>query len=825
MRKIHLICNAHLDPVWQWEWEEGAATALSTFRIAAQLCEEYDGFVFNHNEAILYKWIEEYERELFKKIQKLVFEGKWHIMGGWYLQPDCNMLSGESFVRQILMGKKYFKEKFNAEPTTAVNFDSFGHTRGLVQVLRKSGYDSYIFTRPNRGRNYIPDGDFIWVGYDGSEVIAHREEGYNTLLGNADKKILGWMKNNEDAQIGLIAWGVGNHGGGPSRLDLDNINKLVKEIKEFEILHSTPEQYFKELKQSGKILPRYEHDLNPSNPGCYTSQILIKQKYRQLENELYMVEKMLSHARIHGYLEYPKEELDEALNSLLMSQFHDIICGTSIQPVEETSLRLLNYGLEILSRLKARAFFALAAGQKKEKENEIPILVYNPHPYKVKGIFECEFMLPDQNYNEEFTMPIVYQNGNIIPSQPEKEFSNLNLDWRKRVIFEAELEPFRMNRFDCKLIVLPRKPEPKLIEKNGEIKFRTKELEVVINCNTGLIDRYCVNGKDFLKENSFAQLIINDSDDPWGMKVDRFRDVIGHFRLMDEKEGTEYSGVKEGRLKSVRVIEDGEVRSVVEAVFRYGYSFICQTYKLPKRGTEIEVHIRVNWNEKSKMLKLSIPTTIDDGKYLGQVAFGIEELPNNGEEAVSQRWTMVVSNSPSYAFSCINDGIYGSDFKDGEIRLSLLRSPGYCAHPIKDRPIMVQDRFLPRIDNGERVYRFWFNGGETENRLKVIDRESLVHNEKPYALSFFPSGSGKLYNSPIILDNESSILMTAFKKAGMSEDYILRLYEPTGKGGTTVIHMPSFGITQTITFKKFEVKTFKLDMTARKLIEVSITEE
>ena len=122
-KTIHLLCNAHIDPVWLWEWEEGAAEAISTFRTAADLCEEFDGFIFNHNEVTLYQWVEEYEPALFERIQQLVRQGKWHIMGGWYLQPDCNMPSGESFVRQILIGKRYFKEKFGVDVTTAINLD------------------------------------------------------------------------------------------------------------------------------------------------------------------------------------------------------------------------------------------------------------------------------------------------------------------------------------------------------------------------------------------------------------------------------------------------------------------------------------------------------------------------------------------------------------------------------------------------------------------------------------------------------------------------------------------------------------------------------
>ena len=156
MKNVYLLCNAHIDSIWLWKWQEGAAEAISTFRTAANFCEEVDGFVFNHNEALLYEWIEEYEPELFGRIQKLVADGKWHIMGGWYLQPDCTLLSGESFIRQIEYGRRYFKEKFDKTPTTAINFDPFGHTRGLVQILKRNGFDSYLFMRPgmNRG-NFV----------------------------------------------------------------------------------------------------------------------------------------------------------------------------------------------------------------------------------------------------------------------------------------------------------------------------------------------------------------------------------------------------------------------------------------------------------------------------------------------------------------------------------------------------------------------------------------------------------------------------------------------------------------------------------------------
>jgi alpha-mannosidase len=345
---------------------------------------------------------------LFKRIQDLAAKGKWHIMGGWYLQPDCNMPSGESFVRQILMGKAYFREKFGVEPRTAINFDPFGHNRGLVQILRKSGYDSYLFCRPAQNDCPLPSDDFTWVGFDGSEITGHRVSSfYNSPLGGARKKVEAWIEANPDKPVGLVLWGVGNHGGGPSHADLENLTELIAAGGPFAIKHSIPEDYFCEARASGMPLPRHETDINPWGPGCYTSQVRIKQKHRLLENTLYKLEKMAANAALQGYLDYPQEEIREALRDLLVAEFHDILPGSSIQPVEEAGLRLMDHALETLSRLRARTFFALASGQPKAKTGEIPVLVYNPHPFPVRTVVECEFQLPDFQWGEQFTVPIV----------------------------------------------------------------------------------------------------------------------------------------------------------------------------------------------------------------------------------------------------------------------------------------------------------------------------------------------------------------------------------------------------------------------------------
>ena len=810
-KTIHLVCNAHLDPVWLWDWEEGAGEALSTFRTAVSLCEEFPGYVFNHNEAVLYRWVEEYDPALFQKIRRLVREKRWHILGGWFIQPDCNMPSGESFVRQILAGRKYFAEKFGVDVRTASNLDPFGHSRGLVQILAKSGYDSYIFCRPGRCDGRLPADEFVWVGFDGSEVMASLVSAhYNSPGGGARKKVLDWMAAHPDRESSLLLWGVGNHGGGAYRTDLEDLERLVGERPDFEIRHSHPEAYFENLAKQKASLPRHARDMNPWAVGCYTSMARVKQKHRLLENDLFLAEKMASAASYQGLIRYPQEELGEAQIDLAFSQFHDILPGSAIPQAEESSLRRMDHGVEILSRVKARAFFALAGSEPPPAEGEISLFAYNPHPFKVRGIVSFEFQPYETNVAGGYQFPQVYSKGRPLPSQPEKEASNLNVEWRKKVVFAADLEPGRINRFICRPEKRMEKPAPQLREEGGKMSFRTEELEVLINTETGLVDRYRAGGRDFLAERSFMPLVIHDSADPWGMTVRRFREVAGRFDLASPEEGSRVSGITAGTAGSVRVVEDGTVRTVIESVLTYGRSVIFLRYMLPRRGTEIELEARVHWAEKDKMLKLSVPTLFPRARYIGQTAYGAADLPSDGDEAVAQKWVAAVSDKDEATLTIVNDCIYGSDFSDGEVRLSLLRSAAYSADPVPAGPMVAQDRYVPRIDQGERIFRFWINGGDRESRLTAVDREATAKNEKPFCLAFFPAGKGKK-PKPFIRLSDEAIEVAALKKAEKGENLIIRLFEPTGEKRTAVLSLPWAKARKKISLSGFEIRTLSFN--------------
>jgi alpha-mannosidase len=557
--------------------------------------------------------------------------------------------------------------------------------------------------------------------------------------------------------------------------------------------------------------------------GCYTSQARVKRRHRRLENELFSAEKMITAAFAQGLMDYPEEDLRQAAEDLAFVEFHDLLPGSSIPAGEEGALRTMDHGLEILSRLKARAFFALAAGERRARGGEIPILAFNPHPVPVRALLECEFEPREPNLAGGFWNARISRGGKRLRSQVEKEASTLSVEWRKKVVFEADLAPSSISRFDCRLETLGAKPRAEVRPARGLITVKNGRLEASIDTRTGLLDRTRVGGRDVLGKGALALLVVKDDADSWGMKVRSFPGREGTFRPASPREAARISGLGGGTLPPVRVVEDGEVRTVVESVLVYGKSAAVLRTKLPKRGTEIEVELLVDWAEKDRMLKLSLPSLLREPEFVGQVAFGRGRLPAGGDEAVSQKWQALVSKRDGLALRVVDDGVYGSDFKDGELRISLLRSPAYAADTAPGELRGPRDRFLPRQDQGERTFRFWIDAGSAAGLMGRVDREALARNEAPAVLPCFPPGKGRKVK-PGLLVTGPAVLATAFKKAEDGKDLVVRLFEPTGKRRNVTVAVPAAGARKTFEIGPFEIKTFRLNPRTRRWTEADLLE-
>lgn len=709
-------------------------------------------------------------------------------------------------VRQIATGRSYFLEKFGHAPATAINFDAFGHSRGLVQILKRAGYDSYIVGRPDPSLFHPPARDFNWVGYDGSVIATHLSyELYNSFLGRAVDKIQRFRGENPDSDNLLVLWGIGNHGGGPSRIDLERIGELKKELaaQGVALRHATPEEYFAALPV--QTLPRFEESLNPMMVGCYTSQTRVKQKHRELENMLFSTEKMVCAMEWQTGRTGDWARIREAEQALLFSQFHDILPGSMVKRAEEASLRNLSYGLELLNRERMKAFMAFAAGTPVDKQaGDIPVLVFNAHPYPVRRVVTCEFQLQDQNRSGTHTDFEVYHNGTRIPAQLEKEDSTIPIDWRKKILFEAELAPFEITTVLCRPVIRPCKPViPQ--QQGDEIFLRGGSTEARISKKSGLITELTESGHGILTGDTARLLVIQGSEDPWGMTVSAYRNVVGEFTLVSPDRAGEISGLRHP-LPPVRVIEQGEVRTVVEAIFEYAHSAAIVHYGMEHTSGKLEIDITLRWMEPDKMVKLSLQAGFAPARCFAQDLFGHKETKPDGTETVGQQWMLLAGEEK--ALAVVNTGLYAHDFADNALRVTLLHSPAYCAHPVDDRVVLPQDRYLPRIDIGERSFKLVLLAGDWEMLRQTVDARAQEENELPFALSFFPSGKKTQTGSGLRLSNPSVSLSAATRKG---DGYLLRLFNPTFREQTTCLSIPALGVAEKLCLAPVELRTLLLE--------------
>lgn len=819
MKKIlHLVCNSHIDPVWQWDWDEGAAAALATFYAACNLLDKYD-FVFCHNEVLVYQYIEKHDPELFKRIQALVKEGKWKIMGGWYCQPDCLVPSGESFIRQCALGREYFAEKFNSRPTTALNFDSFGHSRGLPQILKKCGFDSYIFCRPldfyaapGMNENVIPHGPFIWESYDGSRITALRYEdkynNYTSPFGKAKEAINLKLTQYEQDEIVPVLWGVGNHGGLSSEKDLEDIMVLKDEKKgEWKIIHSSLENYFASVE--AKTVFKNQIYVFPKS---YSSISAIKNAHDQLENVLYEAEKICTTADLLGKRVCNKEVFYKAEQALCQIEFHDVLSGTAVKSGTDASIRRAHHAIDELKEEMTASFFALSKDLPKVKPNFDNFVVLNPYPYRYKGYVEAEiYPASCPEYGKTIYDLTIYDiNNNVVPYQMIKEESNIMDQHRVRLILKVDMAPTSITQFSVK-VDFKEYERYRVLDQTDDIYLKDSVKEIRISRKTGLLESFKVNGVETLAKPAGKPYIFEDNEDPWGWRINSLGDNVFNENGWPIGKGTKMKAMKldssgkgpfEGLL-GVNLIEQGDYLNEVQCLFKQYSSYVVMTYKIYKDTEYIDIDTHVIWNESSRGLKLQLPVN-GSKKYFAQAAFGIEEYKNNNMEYPSNRY--IGNKIGEYSIVLYNkSGIHSVSKQSKNIYVTLLNGAAYCAHPTHaETPLLDKHRFNIYPEQGTHDFSFRLG----VNKVEECEKIAAEFNEPIYQLLSFPHGDGKNIAHDVVSLSNSNIVITSLKRRN-NEGYIIRLYNGSFKSSSTDLKV--LNATKTIHFSKFEFKTFIFD--------------
>lgn len=250
---IHVIGNNHIDPVWLWNFEEGLEIIRSVFSSVIEKMKIYPEFTFSASSAFFYYWMERVNPELFKEISKRIKEGRWDIVGGFWIEPDCNLISGESFVRQGLYGQRYFKGKFGKKAKVGYNPDSFGHNFALPQILNKLDLKYYVFLRPEEHEKSLQKDLFFWKGLDGSKVLTYRIPMGCNLRGEILRETIRKKMKDANLDTHMVFYEAGDY---VDKITDENIN-IIKDISQYSnavIKFSTPDRFFEEVKDKKEIL-------------------------------------------------------------------------------------------------------------------------------------------------------------------------------------------------------------------------------------------------------------------------------------------------------------------------------------------------------------------------------------------------------------------------------------------------------------------------------------------------------------------------------------------------------------------------------------------
>ncbi|MCZ4602687.1 alpha-mannosidase [Streptomyces sp. Lzd4kr] len=787
-RTLHLVGNAHIDPVWLWRWPEGLQEIRATFQSAIDRMEEYPDFVFTCDSVMYLEWIEQHDPGLFDAIRKRVAEGRWQIVGGWWIEPDCNIPSGESFVRQALYGQRYLIEKFGAAATVGCNLDPFGHNATIPQLLRKSGMDGYVFLRPGPHEQVLPGQYFHWQAPDGSRVVAYRLPHEYCApgkdIGNHLDKSLAMMPPHEPEL--MVFYGVGNHGGGPTKANLESIHRLDALGGLPRLEHSHPEKFLERVRHRDDI-PVHMGELQHHGPGCYSAHSGVKAWNRRAENELQRAEKWAAVAAAVAEESYPVERLTEAWKLVLFNQFHDILAGTSIRSAYEDSRDDYGRARSIAAEVFNRAVQAIARRiDIPLREDTVPLVVFNPHPWTLQSDVEVE-------YGQAASVCLTDETGAPVPVQLTRSEATMQGN-RGRLAFRAEVPPLGLRVYH----VLPGAgTTAEAPVRATDTSLENEHLRLTVDPATGWLSSLHdkATGAELLPERPGPHaVVVEDASDTWGHRIRAYDRAIGSFTP-----------------RRVRLVESGPVRAVLRIESAYGTSTMAEELVLSAGARQVEVRTVIDWHERLKLLKLRFPTALTDVTATHEIPYGHLQRTPDGTEEPTQAWVDVTGTLPGGAragLTVLNDSKHGHDVLGGEIGMTALRSPVYAWHEPR---ILDEDGIYDYLDQGRQEFRYVLLPHRADWRDTDPVRRAAELNQPPFAL-LETFHAGPIAQRASYADDGGNGVVVTVVKGGEDGDVVVRAYEAQGRPATVRIALPMLGEHRFVEaeFGAHEIKTFRV---------------
>ena len=599
--RVHMIANAHVDPVWLWPWQAGADEALATAASMADRCDEYPEFVFTRGEAWLYQQAERIRPDLFARIRAAIERGQWHITGGQFIQPDLNLPTAAGLHRQIEHGQRYFRDRFDIAPTVGYNVDSFGHTATLPDILSRHGYEFYVFRRPEEHQVALPANVFRWRGANGAQVIAFRiVPGYVANFADLAGQVRIAVES-VDGSLGhtMCFYGVGNHGGGPSKAMIEWII-ANRGFDGHELVFSTPQAFFEAISPHHGRLPVVTTELQHCFPGCYSVMHDIKSAQRHGEQLLVQAESAAkSLADDDAERAAALARIDQAWDDLLFTEFHDILTGTSI-PSAWASVRAMQgrsriAGEEVLYQTTRRWSYRTLP-----RVNEHQVVVLNTTDRPRKGFVEAE---PYLDFDDWHARWLADERGNPVPFQEVQPDSNQLIP---RILFEAEIPAAGCRHFQVRADTPP--PAAPALTLTAATQALSNG-RVTVALHGGGLGGIALDGSELLGGGGLGLHLRRDSTDTWTFSTDCWEEPV---------EATLAHAVWE-------VEETGPLRVRARLDGRLRHSRLRLTVSLRRGEPAVHVDLEVTFDERYTLLQMPIelaspPARWTDGLAEGQVA-------------------------------------------------------------------------------------------------------------------------------------------------------------------------------------------------------------
>lgn len=785
MKKLYMIGNAHLDPVWLWTWQEGFQENKATFLSMLHILEEYEDPVFTSSSAQFYEWVEENDPEMFERIRKYICEGRWILCGGWWVQPDCNMPVGESFARHALISQNYFKEKFGVIATVGYNVDSFGHNGMLPQILRQSGMDSYVFMRPGPHEKKLPGHNFIWQSPDGSQVAAFRIHNAYCTFENLESHTASHM-DEFDTNIDQLMcfYGVGNHGGGPTRNNIETIQQLKKEYEDnTEIVFSDPVTYFKDLKASSAALPVVLEDLQHHAVGCYTVESSSKQFNRKAENALLRAEKFASIGALLNRSVYPTDFTD-AWKKVLFNQFHDILAGSSVAEAYEDARNEQGFAITVATHDENNAVQAISFGiHIPFDETASPVVIFNPHPWEITANTEVEL---ENRMGKDIFYSVTDSTGEVYPCQIVS--SHVKVGWRTRLAFQAVVPSMG---YECFFVHSRQRTKDDWFRDGvPETVLENTFVRVELDKKTGTICSYYNKELDQeMVQEACVPVVMEDLSDTWSHGINRFDKKLGVFSF-----------------PVITKIEEGELRHSIRVISKYGLSTMTQIFTLYENSPDLQVEVKLSWQEKFKCLRIKNTLEMKNTKATYDMPFGCIEKACDGAEEPMQMWMDLSGNDKvPYGVSLLNNAKYGASIDNNSMYLTVLRSPVSAHHDpwqLNENP----DNYS-FTDQGVHSFRYVLAPHSGFCPRASVSRKALLLNQPAVCLvETYHEGPLPQKASHLQIGAEN-VVVTAFKKAEKQDGYVLRMYEAEGKDTDCSVEIPVMNRSFIVPLSPYSIKT------------------